>query len=114
MNTDVGMSVVNMKFIDIPIDEWLSDPNNLYVSKDMTKMHPGLTLSKWSNPFCINKCGWEGRLQRYEMHIIENKELRESLKELEGKTLGCFCRPAKCHGDVLIKLYKRLVLKLNV
>jgi hypothetical protein len=28
----------------------------------------------------------------------------ERLKELEGKALGCWCKPKSCHGDVLIKL----------
>jgi hypothetical protein len=27
-----------------------------------------------------------------------------SLDELEGKTLGCFCKPEPCHGDVLLEL----------
>jgi hypothetical protein len=27
--------------------------------------------------------------------------LLNDLHELEGKTLGCFCKPLACHGDVL-------------
>jgi hypothetical protein len=27
-----------------------------------------------------------------------------NLKELKGKTLGCFCKPSICHGDILIEL----------
>ena len=26
--------------------------------------------------------------------------------ELEGKELGCWCKPSPCHGDILIKLFK--------
>ena len=26
------------------------------------------------------------------------------LEELEGKTLGCWCKPKTCHGDVLVEL----------
>ena len=26
--------------------------------------------------------------------------------ELEGKELGCWCKPYLCHGDILIKLFK--------
>ena len=26
--------------------------------------------------------------------------------ELEGKELGCWCKPSPCHGDILIKLLK--------
>ena len=28
-----------------------------------------------------------------------------SLHELKGKQLGCWCKPGVCHGDVLVKLY---------
>ena len=34
-----------------------------------------------------------------------------SLDELEGKTLGCFCKPEKCHGDVLLELLTQKKLK---
>jgi len=27
-----------------------------------------------------------------------------ALHELEGKTLGCWCPPRACHGDVLARL----------
>lgn len=36
----------------------------------------------------------------------ENQELMNSLHELGGKTLGCWCRPEDCHGDILLKLLK--------
>lgn len=28
----------------------------------------------------------------------------EQIKELKGKTLGCWCAPLACHGDVLSEL----------
>ena len=30
--------------------------------------------------------------------------LKQSLLELDGKTLGCWCHPDPCHGDILIEL----------
>ena len=33
-----------------------------------------------------------------------NKELMNSLSELRGKRLGCWCKPERCHGNVLIEL----------
>lgn len=33
------------------------------------------------------------------------------LKKLEGKSLGCFCKPESCHGDVLVWLIKFLKRK---
>jgi len=31
------------------------------------------------------------------------------LNELTGHTLGCWCKPGLCHGDIWIKLYKEFV-----
>ena len=36
--------------------------------------------------------------------LRNNTELLESIKELEGKTLGCWCAPQLCHGSVLERL----------
>lgn len=30
------------------------------------------------------------------------------LKSLKGKTLGCFCKPQACHGDVIVKIIEEL------
>ena len=45
-------------------------------------------------------------INRYEDWIRngDGKYLLEHLSELENKTLGCFCKPKSCHGDILIKL----------
>lgn len=32
----------------------------------------------------------------------------EHLRQLKGKTLGCYCSPLPCHGDVLVKLVKKI------
>ncbi len=34
----------------------------------------------------------------------EGQHLLEDLHELKGKTLGCWCKPLACHGDVLAEL----------
>ena len=38
----------------------------------------------------------------------EGKYLLEDLGELKGKTLGCWCKPESCHGDVLVELANSL------
>jgi len=40
----------------------------------------------------------------YEEYIRKNKALLDKLKTLQGKELGCWCNPAPCHGDILVKL----------
>ena len=70
--------------------------------------------SKWGNPYS-HKDGTkalykatdrEDSIQKYRQHLflqIKNKEITiEDLKELNGKVLGCFCKPQSCHGDVIV------------
>ena len=61
--------------------------------------------SKWGNPFEIGVHGTrEEVIKMYEEYIMNKPELLMSLNELKGKTLGCWCSPKACHGDVLINL----------
>ena len=69
-----------------------------------------LTQSKWYNPFTIKQCGSaEKAVSRFEAYLRANPKLVESLSELKGKVLGCWCKKpsspnAVCHGDVLARL----------
>ena len=61
--------------------------------------------SKWGNPFIIGKDGTrEDVISKYEMYIMDRDSLIEALPELEGKVLGCFCKPLPCHGDILVRM----------
>ena len=58
--------------------------------------------SKWGNPFTIGKDGTrEEVISKYEMYIMTRPDLIKALEELKGKTLGCWCKPKTCHGDIL-------------
>jgi len=61
--------------------------------------------SKWGNPFTIGRDGDRGDvIERYERWLRSQPELLAALPELAGKTLGCWCAPRACHGDVLARL----------
>jgi hypothetical protein len=61
--------------------------------------------SLWQNPFKIGIDGTrEEVIEKYREYILNKPELMERLNELKGKRLGCWCRPQKCHGDILIEL----------
>jgi len=61
--------------------------------------------TKWGNPFIIGKDGTRKRvIELYEAWILTRPDLLEDLVELEGKVLGCHCKPLACHGDVLEQL----------
>ena len=61
--------------------------------------------SKWGNPFQIGVDGnREQVIEKYRKWIKRQPHLLEQLQELNGKRLGCWCFPKKCHGDVLVEL----------
>ena len=57
--------------------------------------------SKWGNPFVIGKDGSrEDVVDLYKEYIMKSPLLND-IGELKDKTLGCWCKPKSCHGDVL-------------
>lgn len=73
--------------------------------------------SKWGNDF-----SWypgtkakhivknrEESISEYRKWILTQPALLNSLHELAGKTLGCYCSPLDCHGNVLIELVNKHV-----
>lgn len=70
--------------------------------------------SKWGNPFSIGKDGNRAEVMRkYEHWFIMQPELMAARGELEGKTLGCWCHPKACHGDILMKMADLMPVKAH-
>jgi Domain of unknown function (DUF4326)/YspA, cpYpsA-related SLOG family len=68
------------------------EPHDVYIGR------PG----PWGNPYVIGEDGTrEQVIAKYEEHLLRSPELKGRLPELRGKTLGCWCAPQACHGDVL-------------
>lgn len=88
------------------IHQWLKDPAHLYIGRANGRM--GLKNSKWHNKYklinTIDDC-----LKLFEEYAREN--LYDNLEELNSKIIGCWCKPNRCHGDILIKLFKE---KFNI
>jgi hypothetical protein len=58
----------------------------------------------WGNPFRIGPDGTrEQVVAEYDRWIESRPDLLARLGELRGRRLGCFCAPARCHGDVLAR-----------
>ena len=61
--------------------------------------------SKWGNPFRLHLDGdREQVIAKYREWIQRQPELMNSLEELRGKRLGCYCALLPCHGDILVEL----------
>jgi hypothetical protein len=107
MSKVINIKKANLKKIGYDdLEDWLQDENHIYIGRNMTFYVPGATKSKWANPFSVKEYGREECLTMYKKHVKEN--LIDDLHELKGKTLGCWCSPESCHGDVLMRLVKKI------
>jgi Domain of unknown function (DUF4326) len=68
--------------------------------------------TRWGNPFRIGVHGTREECVRQFREFIVSDDpsagsLRQSLAELRGKDLACWCPPGPCHADVLIEMANR-------
>jgi len=67
----------------------------------------------FGNPFRL-RAGEDrsATIQRYRKYFYERLETDPEFKcrvhELKDKTLGCFCKPYPCHGDVIAEYLNKL------
>jgi hypothetical protein len=68
--------------------------------------------SEWGNPFSHKASALANQvfsrdiaIQSFRDYAVQRLK-REPLwlEPLRGKTLGCFCKPQDCHGDVIVEL----------
>ena len=112
------MSVVNVKVKYIRpeyenLKEWMSNENNSYIGRSgivfiKEKRFP-TTSSIFANPYKVGRDGTRNEvIEKYELYIRDRIEkendIKQALLNLKGKTLGCWCKPEACHGDILLRL----------
>ena len=117
------MSVVNCKVKYIRpkynnLAEWMDDDNNVYIGRKGVVFIDGKRFphksSNFANPYKIGKDGCRNTvLSKYKTFITNklnsNINLMHELHTLKGKTLGCFCKPKACHGDVYVEYLNKLI-----
>lgn len=119
LNSLKKTSVVNVKVKFIRpnyenLKDWSSDQKNIYIGRKGIVFVEGERFPKkdsiWANPFKEGRDGTlDEILEKYEIYIrdkIKKENLKNELLKLKGKNLGCWCKPNKCHGDILLKLIK--------
>ena len=91
---------------------------DVYIGRKITMGGWNLSDSIWGNPFKVGKDGdIKTVLEKYEAHVRKNKKLIDSLINLKGKVLGCWCKKKPddpCHGDVLVKLINEKKKKVKI
>lgn len=75
------------------------EPFTLYIGRKWQEFPE----SKWHNPFHGLTIGRFAAILAYE-NYVRNGPLWNDLHELDGHTLGCWCHPKYCHGNVLRRL----------
>lgn len=77
---------------------------DVYIGRQCSMGGWNLSQSKWHNPFTVKEYGSaELVCIKYEQYIRSSKLIND-IEELRGKTLGCWCKPSPCHGDILTKI----------
>jgi hypothetical protein len=84
----------------------LNNDNCVYIGRKFLKLD-GTFDSKWKNPFPAKLLGQQESIDAYKEYILSKPELIRDLHELKGKTLCCWCKPQKCHGDILVELINK-------
>lgn len=105
----VNIQTVCLRYGYGNLQEWMCDPDNVYIGRSAVTSIDGQKYptehSEWYNPFCTsNKSQTLPRYQKYLCEKLKDKECLERFRQLRGKNLGCWCKPGKCHGDVIIKI----------
>jgi hypothetical protein len=107
--------VVNVKDFKPYDTYWYNQPGDcpyVYIGRYMPHLIP--ISSKWRNPFKIDDKAPNENKERHRV-LIEFREylinqpdlLRQIPLELKDKTLGCWCKPLPCHGDILAEIADR-------
>ncbi len=86
-----------------------AEPYDVYIGRSGRGL-----VSKWGNPFRIGEHGdRKAVIAKYRVHlqdqISEGKITQADLLSLKGKTLGCFCKPQPCHGDVIAEAVMKAI-----
>ena len=75
-----------------------------YPKKDYVYIGRGSPLG---NPYIIGKDGDRAEvIKKYERDFykkIKNERFKRYVLSLKGKKLACYCKPEKCHGDIIVQ-----------
>jgi hypothetical protein len=97
------------------LKEFEEDTRVVHFRKEKCDVYIGRP-SEWGNPYSHIKDkktraefivkSREEAVSKYREWILQQPHLLDKLESLRGKTLGCWCKPKACHGDVLVQLLR--------
>lgn len=89
------------------------DKCDIYIGRSTQSHIPEYPQKGWAgNPYNLKDWNRTESIQRYREYFydrIEKDEIfRAGILSLRGKTLGCFCKPLSCHGDIIAEYLNNL------
>ena len=119
----VSVKVNNLRKIygnSIDLEKWIENSDNIYTGRRGKIFILSSTTngsdkrvfyypeSRWANPYRNN-----GTLRKYVEHLFDTYTIFH-IKELQGKTLGCFCDTSNqqlgnCHAVILTRLVNEFI-----
>lgn len=119
---------VKVKYIRPEYDNlkiWCKSDDNVYIGRrgivfvktsDGGKERFPKQDSMFANPFKVGKKHTlDESLVLYERYMRDrldsDPDLVRQMLRLEGKRLGCWCKPNRCHGDILVGLISEYSVK---
>ena len=97
------------------LKEFEADTRVVHVNHEDYDVYIGRP-SEWGNPYSHIKDRKtkaefivktrEESISKYKEWILNQPQLLEKLESLQGKKLGCWCKPKSCHGDILVQLIR--------
>lgn len=108
---------------NIKTEDHSSDPNCYYIGRPSILSNPFTHDGKRSSLAKLSFKTRDEAIDAYEKYfqvmIETNEEFKQAFNEIyekyksgEDVYLGCFCKPNRCHGDIIAKeLQKRLILE---
>ena len=93
---EIPTRIINLKITKVSNKD-MGDSYDVYIGRG--------TL--WGNPYQMGKEGTRDEVIAKFAYDFDKRFLKlpekfdENIEKLRGKTLGCHCKPAACHGDVI-------------
>lgn len=91
----------------VRMNKHVTHPNLVYIGRSCYQGGWKLPKSPWHNPYPSKQYPRHESIGLYASYLKGSPELLSQLPSLYGCTLGCWCKPEACHGDVLISMLYR-------
>lgn len=103
------MKIINLRDVKktghATVENWCKHEDNVYIGK-YSPLIRGSVKNIWDITM-FSDLPAEERDRAYIQRIENSRSLMTKLRDLRDKTLGCWCKPGSCHGDLLVELYEK-------